>query len=90
MAKPAYMIIAIDIHDEGVLDTYRDQAMPLLQEFGAELIAATDSFELTDGAWPRQRIVLLKFSTLDQANAFGYVPDYQPMKALRESGSEQA
>ncbi len=58
MAKPAYMIIAIDTHDAAVLDTYRDQAMPLLQEFGAELIAATDDFELTDGAWPRKRIVL--------------------------------
>ena len=89
MAKPAYMIIAIDIHDEGVLDSYRDQAMPLLQEFGAELIAATENFELSDGAWPRKRIVLLKFSTLDQANAFWNAPDYQPMKALRETASEQ-
>jgi uncharacterized protein (DUF1330 family) len=89
VAKPAYMIIAIDVHDAGVLDTYRDQAMPLLQEFGAELIVATDKFELTDGAWPRQRIVLLKFSTLDQANAFWNAPAYQPMKALRETASEQ-
>lgn len=89
MAKPAYMIIAIDIHDEEVLDTYRDQAMPLLQEFGAEVIAATENFELCDGAWPRRRIVLLKFPTLDQANTFWNAPDYQPLKALRESASEQ-
>lgn len=87
--KPAYMIIAIDIHDEAGMQPYVDGATPLLAEFGAEIVAMSDDPEVLDGTWKRGRTIILKFPSREKAKAFWESPEYLPLKVLREKFSDQ-
>ena len=51
-------------------------------------MAATNKIRIEDGAWPRQRIVVLEFPSLQSARDFWSSDDYAQMKALRESVSD--
>ena len=89
MTKPAYMIISIDLHDPSGMGAYQEGTMPILAQCGAEVLAATDKFVVEDGSWSRQRVAIIKFPSMDAAKSFWASPDYQPMKTLRESFSDQ-
>ncbi len=82
------MIVAIDVHDSAAFGRYAVQVTPLIQEFGGKVLAATQNFCVEHGNWPRQRLALIRFPSLAQAEGFYGSPAYQPMKALRESASE--
>jgi len=88
VTNPTYMIVAIDIHDPETFGRYVEQAVPLLQEQGGEILAATPNLTVERGAWPRQRLTLIKFPTWSQAELFYQSDAYQPVKALRESASD--
>lgn len=87
MTKPAYMIFGVDIDDMSKFGEYAAGAGPLLGEFGATVLSATDNIEILDGNWTRSRATVLKFPSIEQAHALWESPVYAPLKALRESCS---
>jgi uncharacterized protein (DUF1330 family) len=89
MARPAYMFIGIDMHDEAVMAQYREGAVPLLDRFGCRILALDDAADLLDGTYRRQRLILLAFPSMAEARGFWDSPDYAPLKRLREKGSAQ-
>lgn len=89
MTKPAYMIINIDVRDPDKLLEYADGAMPVLAEYGAELLGATGDYDVEDGDWPRGRTAVIKFPSLEVAKTFWTSEAYKPWKEFRESFSEQ-
>lgn len=88
MTKPAYLIVATDIHDPETFARYVEGSIPVVLESGAEVLAATNNFAVDDGEWVRERIALLRFPSLAQAQAFYHSDAYAPLKALRLSASE--
>lgn len=84
MAKPAYMVISIDIHDAEAFQSYAAGTNPMLQELGVNVIAATDRIEIEHGSWPRSRAVVLEFPSVADAKDFWAAPEYAPLKSLRE------
>ncbi|MFN3232012.1 MAG: DUF1330 domain-containing protein [Alphaproteobacteria bacterium] len=89
MTKPAYMIIGIDIHNEGAMGPYAVGTMPILERYNAQVLAGTSNIEHVDGNWARKRVVLIKFPSMKHANAFWNAPEYTSLKLLREDSSEQ-
>ncbi|MBI1181907.1 MAG: DUF1330 domain-containing protein [Alphaproteobacteria bacterium] len=88
MTKPGYLFIGVDMHDEDVMRRYVDGTTPILLKHGCEFIALDDNADLLDGEYRRQRLVLLRFPSLDAVRAFWDDPDYKPMKELRKDASE--
>jgi uncharacterized protein (DUF1330 family) len=88
MAKPAYMVICIDVHDEAGMASYAASAMPVLAQFDARVLAATNQIEIDDGKWPRRRAVLIEFPSLEKTHAFWASPEYAPLKEMRTSSSD--
>jgi uncharacterized protein (DUF1330 family) len=89
MTRVAYMFIGIDIKDEAGMAGYVEGAPPILASYGGQILAIDNNAELLDGAYRRQRMVLLGFPSLERARTFWKSPEYQPMKELRERSSEQ-
>jgi uncharacterized protein (DUF1330 family) len=87
MAKPAYMVFGVDIDDSDKFRQYGEGAAPLLVEFDASVLAATNNVEILDGSWERQRATVLKFPSVNEARALWESPQYAPLKTLRESCS---
>ena len=88
MTKPAYLIVAIDIHDAETFGRYAEGSMPVVLGSGAEVLAATNNITIDDGDWPRQRIALLRFPSLAAAEGFYQSEAYAPWKSLRLSASD--
>jgi uncharacterized protein (DUF1330 family) len=88
MTKPAYMVISIDIHDADAMQPYAAGAMPLLDQYQATVVAATNRLVVEDGTWPRGRIVVIEFPSLARARDFWASAEYAPLKSMREAISD--
>jgi len=88
VTKPAYMIIGLTIHDADTFLQYAEGAMPILPQLGATVLSAANDIERLRGNWNPDRLVVLKFPSLDTARIFWTSPEYAPFKAMRESCSE--
>lgn len=89
MTKPAYLVIAIDVRNEGTMHPYREGVVPLLARYNGEIVASTDKVEVLDGTWPRKQMTLIQFPSVKHAHAFRAAPEYTPLRQLREDTSEQ-
>ncbi|MDG1231088.1 MAG: DUF1330 domain-containing protein [Pseudomonadales bacterium] len=88
MTKPAYMIIGVDIHDANIFERYAEGAVPLLPQLGATILSAANDIECLRGNWTPDRLVVLKFRSLEVAHAFYNSSEYAPYKTMRESCSD--
>jgi uncharacterized protein (DUF1330 family) len=88
VTKPAYMIIGVNIHDADTFKQYAEGVLPLLLNLGTTVLSATDDIECLRGNWTPDRLVVLKFQSLDIARAFYSSSEYAPYKAMRESCSD--
>lgn len=88
MSKPAYMVISIDVHKPEGMGPYAEGAMPLLQQHGANVLAATNRIQVEDGQWTRGRAVLIEFPSMDAAHEFWSSNEYEPLKAMRHDISD--
>jgi len=84
----AYMIIGIDVHDAAGFGPYAELVPPILAKYGGEVIVANDAFDVLEGNYSRQRAVILKFPSMEKAQAFYDSEEYAPMITLRESVSD--
>ena len=88
MTKPAFMVFGLDVHDADTFRKYGEGAGPLLGEFGASVLSATNDVELLNGVWDRERVTVLKFPSMEKARELWESPVYAPLKELRESCSQ--
>jgi uncharacterized protein (DUF1330 family) len=84
----AYMIIGIDIHDNVAFAPYGAGVAPILASYGAEVVVASDAFDVLEGTYTRKRSVILKFPSMEKARTFFGSDEYAPMIALRETCSD--
>ena len=84
----AYVIVTLDIHDPATFETYRAQVPPTLEAYGGEFVVRGGSKEVLEGEWPEQRVVVLRFPSMDRAKAWHASPEYEGPLKLRQSASE--
>jgi len=84
----AYMIIGIDINDVDAFQPYLEQVPAVLDSYGAEIVVATNDFDVLEGTYSRRRSVILKFPSMEVAREFYGSAEYAPLIALRETCSE--
>ncbi len=80
--KAAYMLINIEVLDEPKLKKYQDEAVPLAEAAGCQLLASA-SPELLSGNWPyRGELVLEKFESMDALKTYWDSEEYQSARKL--------
>ncbi|ATE65832.1 DUF1330 domain-containing protein [Rhizorhabdus dicambivorans] len=73
----AYLVGAIDVHDDAGYARYRQGALPLIAALGdVELVSGDDCPFLFEGQAPANHLFILKFPSLDRAKAFMASADY--------------
>lgn len=60
---------------------------PILQEYDAKFLVATDSPEVIEGERVVPRIIFLEFSSVEKAKAFYYSKEYQDIIDFRFQSS---
>ena len=79
----AYLIVDIEVIDQGPYDDYRAQVPELVAKHGGKHLVRGGSFEILEGDWAPHRLVLLEFPTIEAAKGFYDSEDYRPLRDIR-------
>ena len=80
----AYLIVDTMIKDPIRYEEYKKLAQPIIESFGGEYLARGGQIysDQTD-LWVPNRIVVIKFKSMQKAKKFLASDEYRPIKAIR-------
>ena len=86
----AYIIVDGLVIDADKMEQYKVLAKPLVESFGGEYLARGGALSVKENQrWTPNRLVLLKFPSMAQAEAFYNAADYQAILPLSHQASER-
>jgi uncharacterized protein (DUF1330 family) len=79
----AYVIVDIEVTDPVGYQEYVKLAPATVSLYGGEYIARGGRTEVFEGDWSPNRLVILKFESIDQARMWLESPEYGKVQPLR-------
>ena len=80
-----YLILENQIHDEEAYNRYKTAVKPMVEAAGGEYLTRDGKIDVLVGDWNPERVVIIKWPSLEVQDAFSTSNDYRPWKKLRES-----
>ena len=88
-AKPYFFVASHKVLDRNTInDTYVPRAVACLNKFDVEVLMVNETTEVIEGQTGHDRLVILRFSTRDEAMRWYKSPEYQSMIHLRLNSVE--
>jgi uncharacterized protein (DUF1330 family) len=81
----AYVVVNVTIRDPERYEEYRRRATPTVGAYGGRYIARGGAVDVREGNWSPSRLVILEFPDMERARAWWSSPEYEPLKAIRQS-----
>ena len=85
---PAYLIANFTVKDAEKMDAYAAAAGPTLDAHGAEFIMEGHLADTLSGRWPVQDVALVRFPSIEAAQAWYHSAEYQALQDLRSSAAD--
>jgi uncharacterized protein (DUF1330 family) len=79
-----YIIADIEITDTAEYQTYSQQVAATLEPYGGKFLTRGGQPETLEGDWKSKRIVVIEFSSVEQARAWYDSPEYSAIKGIRQ------
>ncbi len=79
----AYVIVDIEVTDPVRYEDYKKMAQATVLQYGGKYIARGGYNETLEGDWHANRLVILEFPSVEQAQKWHTSPEYAPALALR-------
>ncbi|MFO1191801.1 MAG: DUF1330 domain-containing protein [Rhodoferax sp.] len=83
----AYIIANVTVTDPQQYEQYKIWSTAAIQAHGAEVCARGGRVEVLEGDWTPDRVVVLKFPSIDAARRFNDSPEYGRARAAREGAA---
>src|SRR5438876_10828854 len=83
----AYVIADVEVEDADRFAEYRERAPDVLRLHGVEYLARGGTVEVLEGDWRPSRLVILAFDDVEHARRWYESPEYQELKAIRDTCS---
>ena len=83
----AYIIANVEVTNPAQYEDYKKWSTAAMQAHGAEVCVRGGKVEVLEGDWAPQRIVILKFASVDAAKAFNDSPEYGKARASRQGAA---
>jgi uncharacterized protein (DUF1330 family) len=83
----AYVIASLTIKDPVRFEEYRRTLLPSMRKYGARLVARGGPVVL-EGEWPREKVIIAEFPSMEQAREWWGSPEYAEPKALRQATAD--
>ena len=80
----AYVIANVSVKDPEAYAEYRRLSTIAMQAHGAEVCVRGGAVTVLEGDWQPDRMVVLKFPSVEQARAFYDSPEYVAARRARE------
>jgi uncharacterized protein (DUF1330 family) len=85
---PSAIIIAnVRVTDPVQYEDYKKFSTLAMQAHGAEVLVRGGAVEVLEGDWTPDRLVVLKFPTVEKARAFYNSPEYGKARTAREGAA---
>jgi uncharacterized protein (DUF1330 family) len=84
----AYIVAQISIHDRPRYERYVAGFMPTLPPFGGRLLAADEAPQVLEGAWERDKLILIGFPDAAAARAWAASPAYAAIAGDRLAATD--
>jgi hypothetical protein len=86
----AYIIVDGLVINNAQMESYKERAKPLVESFGGEYLVRGGAMAVKeDQRWTPNRLVLLKFPSMVQAENFYNSPEYQALLPVSHEASER-
>ena len=79
----AYVIVDIKVNDAQKYENYKNLVPQTLRAYGGKFLVRGGEFEVLEGDWQPNRIVILEFDNVKSARAWHDSPEYKEALALR-------
>ena len=83
----AYIIANVTVTNPAQYEDYRKWSSAAIQLHGAEVCVRGGKVEVLEGDWAPERLVILKFPSVEAAKAFHASPDYGKARVAREGAA---
>jgi uncharacterized protein (DUF1330 family) len=80
---PAYVIVDIDILDPVGYEEYKKLASATVEKYGGQYVVRGGQVETLEGDWSPQRIVVLKFKSVQRAKDWLNCAEYREPRKMR-------
>jgi len=86
----AYIIVDGLVTNAAQMEIYKERAKPLVESFGGEYLVRGGTIAAKETQrWTPNRLVLLKFPSMAQAESFYNSPEYQALLPVSQIASER-
>jgi uncharacterized protein (DUF1330 family) len=79
----AYIIFDITVTDPEGYEEYKKLASPTIEAHGGTYITRGGQLQVIEGTWQPNRLVILKFETIQKANNWINSPEYGVARKIR-------
>jgi uncharacterized protein (DUF1330 family) len=83
VSKPAYLIVDAKSTDPEAMQQYRDLAQVAVAHYGGRYLVRGGAYQVLEGDWQPQRLVVVEFPSLEQGHKFYESPEYLAARAAR-------
>jgi uncharacterized protein (DUF1330 family) len=83
----AYIIANVTVTNPVQYEEYKKWSSAAMQAHGAEVCVRGGKVEVIEGDWAPERLVILKFSSVEAAKAFDASPEYGKARAARQGAA---
>ena len=80
----AYVLVEIEIHDQELYDEYKKLTPETIKAFEGKFVVRGGSYEVLEGNWNPQRIVILEFPSVEKARAWWESESYSRARLIRQ------
>ena len=83
MSKPAYLVVDAKSSDPEKMAEYRRLSTLAVEKFGGRFIVRGAPYEVLEGSWQPQRLVVVELPDMATARAFYDSPEYVAARQAR-------
>jgi uncharacterized protein (DUF1330 family) len=83
----AYIIANVEVTDPAQYEDYKKWSTAAMQAHGAEVCVRGGKIEVLEGDWQPERLVILKFPSVEAARRFNDSPEYGKARASRQGAA---
>ena len=87
----AYLVVDSHLTDPTLYEQYKLQAKPLAEKHGGEYLVRGGNMVVKESAlWSPTRMVLVRFPSMEQAQAFYDSPEYQKVLEISKQSAQRS
>lgn len=84
----AFIIASVNVTNPEKYKEYQALTPEAIAKNGGKFVVRGGAMEVLEGQWPRPRVVVIQFDSMDAAKRFYSSAEYTAARALREGAAE--